>query len=129
MCRISDKDVRDKNALTDARQTIERRMEKFKECEKDMKVKNFSKLGLDRGQKQDPKVLALEERESWLKDTVQQLETKVRCHTMCFSRLLAHVLHRVQGLWQISGCRCTFNLRHVPRLRQPQCGLPGCVCL
>jgi CCR4-NOT transcriptional regulation complex NOT5 subunit len=75
--RLGDKDVRDKNGLSDARASIERRMEKFKECEKDMKVKNFSKLGLDRGAKQDPKQAALEERVEWLKQMIDSLNNKV----------------------------------------------------
>jgi CCR4-NOT transcription complex subunit 3 len=75
--RLGDKDVRDKNGLTDARATIERRMEKFKECEKDMKVKNFSKIGLDRGTKQDPRQAAIMECIEWLKQTIDALNTKV----------------------------------------------------
>jgi CCR4-NOT transcriptional regulation complex NOT5 subunit len=76
-CRLGDKDVRDKNGLTDARATIERRMEKFKECEKDMKVKNFSKIGLDRGTKQDPRRAAILDCIEWLKQTIDALNTKV----------------------------------------------------
>ena len=53
-------------------------MEKFKECEKDMKVKSFSKLGLDRAAKQDPHQLAVEERSEWLKQTVDRLNNMVR---------------------------------------------------
>ena len=78
VCRMGDKDVRDKKDLQEARASIERRMEKFKECEKDMKVKNFSKLGLDRGAKQDPRVAALEERSEWLRKTLEALNNMVR---------------------------------------------------
>lgn len=77
MCRASDKDVRDKQTLADARATIERRMERFKECEKDMKVKDFSKVGLEKGNKLDPKQVAIEERRDWIKACVEQISNTV----------------------------------------------------
>jgi CCR4-NOT transcription complex subunit 3 len=68
--------VRDDNTLNDARSTIERRMEKFKECEKDMKVKNFSRIGLEKGAKQDPRLAAIEERSEWLRDTMDAINAQ-----------------------------------------------------
>ena len=76
--RASDKDVRDKKHLTEARAMIERRMEKFKECEKDLKVKDFSKVGLEKGAKLDPKQAALDERREWIRNCVDRIEGTVR---------------------------------------------------
>eukprot|EP00892_Ulva_mutabilis_P000547 jgi/Ulvmu1/10493/UM064_0030.1 len=73
----SDKDVRDKQTLADNRATIERRMERFKECEKDMKVKDFSKVGLEKGNKLDPKQVAIEERREWIRTCVEQIGNTV----------------------------------------------------
>lgn len=81
--RASDKDVRDKQSLADARATIERRMERFKECEKDMKVKDFSKVGLEKGNKLDPKQVAIEERREWIKACVEQISNTVRSMALC----------------------------------------------
>ena len=70
--------MRDKNTLQDARASIERRMEKFKECEKDIKVKNFSKQGLEKGAKLDPKVLEAEQRSEQVRELVNKLNEMVR---------------------------------------------------
>lgn len=85
MCefRASDKDVRDKQTLADNRATIERRMERFKECEKDMKVKDFSKVGLEKGNKLDPKQVAIEERREWIRTCVEQISNTVSYIHQC----------------------------------------------
>lgn len=75
--RASDKEIRDKKHLTEARAMIERRMEKFKECEKDLKVKDFSKVGLEKGAKLDPKQAAIDERREWLRSCVDRIDTVV----------------------------------------------------
>lgn len=75
--RASDKDVRDKKNLTDARAMIERRMEKFKECEKELKVKDFSKVGLEKGAKLDPKQAATDERREWIRSCVERIDGTV----------------------------------------------------
>lgn len=75
--RASDKDVRDKKNLTDARAMIERRMEKFKECEKELKVKDFSKVGLEKGAKLDPRQAATDERREWIRCCVERIDGTV----------------------------------------------------
>lgn len=45
-CRISGADIKDKSALVEARKAIEREMERFKTCEKEAKMKQFSKAAL-----------------------------------------------------------------------------------
>jgi CCR4-NOT transcriptional regulation complex NOT5 subunit len=44
--RISGADIKDKTALLEARKAIEREMERFKTCEKEAKMKQFSKMAL-----------------------------------------------------------------------------------
>lgn len=44
--RISGADIKDKTTLLDARKAIEREMERFKTCEKEAKMKQFSKMAL-----------------------------------------------------------------------------------
>jgi CCR4-NOT transcription complex subunit 3 len=44
-------EIKDKQALLDARKLIEREMERFKVCEKETKTKAFSKEGLGQQQK------------------------------------------------------------------------------
>ena len=53
--RIGNADIKDKNDLVNARKAVEREMERFKDCEKETKTKAFSKEGLMRDAKQDPK--------------------------------------------------------------------------
>ena len=44
--RIASAEIKDKSDLMEARKEIERRMERFKVCEKEAKTKAFSKEGL-----------------------------------------------------------------------------------
>ncbi len=53
-CRISGTDIKDKSDLMKARKDVERQMERFKVCEKEMKTKAFSKEGLGQATKLDP---------------------------------------------------------------------------
>lgn len=50
--RISGADIKDKTTLLDARKAIEREMERFKTCEKEAKMKQFSKMALGQVQQQ-----------------------------------------------------------------------------
>ena len=71
-------DIKDKTALADARRDIERRMEKFKVCEKEAKTKAFSKEGLQAAaSRQDPKEKAKQEMRDWLNNTVDHLNTQI----------------------------------------------------
>lgn len=71
-------DIKDKTALADARSNIERRMEKFKVCEKEAKTKAFSKEGLQAAaSRMDPKEKAKQEMRDWLNNTVDHLNTQI----------------------------------------------------
>jgi len=71
-------DIKDKTALADARSNIERRMEKFKVCEKEAKTKAFSKEGLQAAaSRMDPKEKAKQEMRDWLNTTVDHLNTQI----------------------------------------------------
>ena len=47
-------EIKDKRQLLDARKRIEREMERFKVCEREMKTKAYSKEGLGQAARQDP---------------------------------------------------------------------------
>mmetsp|Transcript_32597 Transcript_32597/g.92416 ORF Transcript_32597/g.92416 Transcript_32597/m.92416 type:complete len:687 (-) Transcript_32597:89-2149(-) len=70
-------DIKDKQALLDARKQIEREMERFKVCEKETKTKAFSKEGLGQAAKIDPKDKARYEMRDWLNSTVETLQTQI----------------------------------------------------
>jgi CCR4-NOT transcription complex subunit 3 len=71
-------DIKDKTPLADARSNIERRMEKFKVCEKEAKTKAFSKEGLQAAaSRMDPKEKAKQEMRDWLNTTVDHLNTQI----------------------------------------------------
>jgi CCR4-NOT transcription complex subunit 3 len=70
---IGSAEVKDKNQLTEARKTIESKMEQFKICEKDTKTKAYSKEGLARADKLDPKEAEKEERRVWLNEALDKL--------------------------------------------------------
>ncbi|KAK4762204.1 hypothetical protein SAY87_030088 [Trapa incisa] len=64
-------------ALVDARKLVEREMERFKICEKEMKTKAFSKEGLGQQPKTDPKEKAKSETRDWINNVVGELETQI----------------------------------------------------
>lgn len=75
---MSNNEIKDKNALADGRRDIERRMERFKVCEKEAKTKAFSKEGLSAAaSRQDPKDKAKGESREWLNSTVDTLGEQV----------------------------------------------------
>lgn len=59
------------------RKSIEREMERFKLCEKEMKTKAFSKEGLGQSAKLDPREQARAEIRDWLNSTVDNLNQQV----------------------------------------------------
>ncbi len=52
-------------------------MEKFKACEKEMKTKAFSTIGLIQAAKLDPKEQEKEEEASWLQSKVEELQIQI----------------------------------------------------
>ena len=52
-------------------------MERFKVCEKEMKVKAFSKMGLGQATKLDPKEKAKNDLRDWINETVDKLTAEV----------------------------------------------------
>lgn len=61
-------------------------MERFKDCEKETKTKAFSKEGLARDAKQDPKDKHRAEMRDWINDIVEQLRVQV-------TRTFWHIRH------------------------------------
>lgn len=59
------------------RKSIEREMERFKLCEKEMKTKAFSKEGLGAAARLDPREQARAEMRDWLNATVDNLNQQV----------------------------------------------------
>jgi CCR4-NOT transcription complex subunit 3 len=74
---ISSNEIKDKTSLSEAKRTIETKMEQFKICEKDTKTKAYSKEGLAREARVDPKEQLREEKRQWLNDCLEQLQDLV----------------------------------------------------
>ncbi|KAJ1651051.1 General negative regulator of transcription subunit 5, partial [Dispira simplex] len=74
---IASTDIKDKRELLENRKMIEKRMEAFKACEKEMKTKAYSKEGLSQVTKIDPKEKAKQETSSWITSVVDQLNTQI----------------------------------------------------
>ena len=70
---IGSSDVKDKSTLIDSRKLIETKMEQFKICEKDTKTKAYSKEGLARDSKLDPKDQEREEKRDWINQCIERL--------------------------------------------------------
>ncbi|GAB4817698.1 hypothetical protein N2152v2_004744 [Parachlorella kessleri] len=74
---ISSADIKDKTELLEARKDIERRMERFKVCEKEAKTKAFSKEGLGAASRMDPKEKLKNDMRDWLSSVVDTLDTQI----------------------------------------------------
>jgi hypothetical protein len=70
---IGSNEIKDKSQLIEARKVIESKMEQFKICEKDTKTKAYSKEGLAREARQDPKEALKEEKRGWLNECLEKL--------------------------------------------------------
>lgn len=70
---IGSNEIKDKTQLMEARKIIETKMEQFKVCEKDTKTKAYSKEGLAREARLDPKEALKEEKRQWLNDCLDKL--------------------------------------------------------
>jgi CCR4-NOT transcription complex subunit 3 len=69
--------VKDKTQLVEARKAIEREMERFKLCEKEAKMKAFSKAALGQADKLDPREQAKMETREWINSAVDTLNEQV----------------------------------------------------
>ena len=74
---IGSSDVKDKDALLEARKLIESKMEQFKICEKETKTKTYSKEGLARAEKLDPAEEAKLATTNWLGEYIEKLTSLV----------------------------------------------------
>ncbi|KAJ1967067.1 general negative regulator of transcription subunit 5 [Dimargaris xerosporica] len=74
---IASSDIKDKRELLENRRNIEKKMEAFKACEKEMKTKAYSKEGLSQVTKIDPKQKLKMEKRSWITGMVDQLNTQI----------------------------------------------------
>jgi CCR4-NOT transcription complex subunit 3 len=72
---IGGTEVKDKDALLDARRLIETKMEQFKVCEKETKTKAYSKEGLAKQERLDPEEQKREDTISWISDIIDQIQT------------------------------------------------------
>ena len=74
---IGSSEVKDKDALVDARKLIETKMEQFKVCEKETKTKTYSKEGLARADRLDPAEEAKMKTAEWLAEYILQFKQLV----------------------------------------------------
>ncbi len=74
--RINGNEIKDKTELINARKAVEREMERFKVCEREMKTKAFSKEGLQ-ANKLDPKERERNDVRDWVNNTVNTLTVQV----------------------------------------------------
>lgn len=63
--------------MSDVLKLIESKMEQFKICEKETKTKAYSKEGLAREEKLDPREAEKEEKRVWVNSIVEQLNELV----------------------------------------------------
>lgn len=70
-------EIKDKGPINEARRLIENEMERFKVLEKEMKIKAFSKEGLNQATKLDPKEKERMELGNWINEVVDKLNTGI----------------------------------------------------
>ena len=72
-CRIAGADIKDKQPLMDTRRSIERDMERFKACEREMKLTGRAGMA----KPSDPKEKAKDDAREWINNSVEALTAKV----------------------------------------------------
>jgi CCR4-NOT transcription complex subunit 3 len=116
---ISSTEVKDKEALLEARKRIETKMEEFKVCEKETKTKTYSKEGLLREDKIDPEEEAKMNTTSWLQEYVEKFQQHVeekdfeieklssgkgkKTNKHLLDELLAHIKHHKFHINKLEG--------------------------
>jgi CCR4-NOT transcription complex subunit 3 len=70
---IGSSEIKDKSQLIEGRKIIELKMELFKVCEKDTKTKAYSKEGLARETRLDPREVDKEDKINWLNENMGKL--------------------------------------------------------
>mmetsp|Transcript_31239 Transcript_31239/g.31772 ORF Transcript_31239/g.31772 Transcript_31239/m.31772 type:complete len:417 (+) Transcript_31239:69-1319(+) len=70
---IGSNEIKDKSQLLECRKNIESKMEQFKVCEKEMKTKAYSREGLARETKLDPREAEKEAKGEWLGSCLDRL--------------------------------------------------------
>jgi CCR4-NOT transcription complex subunit 3 len=86
---ISSSDVKDKDALVEARKLIETKMEAFKTCERETKTKTYSKEGLMRAEQLSPEEEAKQNTTAWISEYLDRLNTMVQDAEVEVERLQA----------------------------------------
>lgn len=74
---LSSNEIKDKASLLDNRKLIETEMERFKNVEREMKTKAFSKEGLLQREKMDPKEKEKADACDWISNTVDELSQQI----------------------------------------------------
>ncbi|KAG2204633.1 hypothetical protein INT46_006732 [Mucor plumbeus] len=74
---LSSNDIKDKTALMDNRKLIESEMERFKNVEREMKTKAFSKEGLLQRERMDPKEKEKADACDWISTIVDELSRQI----------------------------------------------------
>jgi CCR4-NOT transcriptional regulation complex NOT5 subunit len=74
---VGSSEVKDKDALIEARKLIETKMEQFKICEKETKTKTYSKEGLAREDKLDPAEENKLRTTAWIAEYVERFQEQV----------------------------------------------------
>ena len=98
-CRIAGADIKDKQPLMDARKSIEKDMERFKICEREMK--QAGRAGAPKAA--DPKEKAKEDARDWINNSVDAITAKVSCK---FILALLHGHARACLGWRCTGTSC-----------------------
>lgn len=74
---LSSNEIKDKSSLLDNRKLIETEMERFKNVEREMKTKAFSKEGLLQRERMDPKEKEKADACDWISNTVDELSQQI----------------------------------------------------
>eukprot|EP01041_Mallomonas_annulata_P001655 gene1655-3203_t len=70
---LGSNEIKDKSQLLECRKLIESKMEQFKICEKEMKTKAYSREGLARETKLDPREAEKEDKREWIGSCLDRL--------------------------------------------------------
>lgn len=116
---LSSNEIKDKSQLIELRKIIETKMEQFKVCEKDTKTKAYSKEGLARELRLDPREAEKEEKRVWVNDCLDRLNDvvnliEIEIERISGGRMKAKSKEQIEKLEN----RIKKNKWHIARLEQ-----------
>jgi len=114
----SSSDIRDKAPLLEARRSIEVRMEQFKELERELKTKAYSKEGLSKGGRLTHEEQEVEDCKEWVSSSIDDISSQLESVEADFEMLSSTSKKKSKNADKIKSCESKIEIykKHLEKL-------------